>query len=280
MSDGVIHISSNAYFDSLCQAVSNDPSVLNDFHSIFSTHFSQWHSFLQLMKDTILIDTTDWSLSANREQFKNVITFITIDDTLNVEPTITSELFCHLANAEGLVVLVDTVYKITYDTIFAFSTSYLSSWESYADNPSSIPGVVMEAIQRTDFNECKKQYNIGSKKLQATGEWSKEKWGIYNELRVTTKHRRKLYGIWWYYDTKQLFHDGNVKYCFYYDEWGQPINPITKPVEFGLSNKSKISSIIVSTGENMQNIHVLTPSSIHHQAKCPDNAWRGCTITY
>lgn len=280
LSDGVIHISSNTYFDSLCQAVSNDSSVIDDFHSIFSTHFSHWHSFRQLIKDTTLIDTTDWSIGANRALYKDVVTFVTIDDTLNVEPTITSEIFTHLANADGLVVLCDTVYKITHDTIFAFSTSYLSSWESYASNPGSIPGVVKSEIQRTDFTECKRNYSFGSRKLQVTGEWSKEKWGIYNEFRVTTKHRRKLFGIWWYYDTKQLFHDGQVKYCFYFDEWGQPISPITKFVEIGKSNASKLTSIIVSTGENMQNIHVLSPSSIHHQAKSPDNVWRGCTITY
>lgn len=279
-SDGVIQFSSLGSFDSLLQAVTLDSSVLDDIYANFSSHYSNYQAFNVLIRDTTLIDSTDWSSTSVQNQYSNIITFIEVDDTLRTEATVTSAVLCHIANEDGLFVIADTVYKISYNTIYSFSDAYLNSWETYEDDPDEIPGVETEAILRTDILECTENYNYNGRKLQATGEWSKEKWGLYNELRVTTKHRRKFWLGYFYYDIKKLYHEGYVKYCHYFDQFGQPISPNTVYVEQGMDNASKITKVIVSTGQSVQNIHLLSYSTIDHKAKCPDNVWRECNINY
>ncbi|MBK7344720.1 MAG: hypothetical protein IPJ06_17485 [Saprospiraceae bacterium] len=280
-SDGVIQFSSLVYFDSLIQAAMSDSTVLDDIYTQFSSHFSNYNAFLALVRDTTRIDSTDWTVSANQAAISNVITFVESNDTFRTEATITSGVLSHLANEDGLFVIGDTVYKITYNKVYAFSDAYLSSYSSYDDDLTSIPGVEIENISRTDLNECKHNYTLWGRKLQVTGEWSKEQWSIYNELRVTTKHRRYIWPYYLYYDTKALFHYGHVSYCHSFDQWGVPINPVTVYFEQGKTNCSKITlAIWFSSSGQFGPPNVIPPSYVTHQGKCPDDVWRECIISY
>ncbi len=139
-----------------------------------------------------------------------------IDGGDELRPIIPATALAVLSNEARLLAIGDTLYRFDRESVNAFL--YSGDIEaSLAAGPASVRSTSSEVLSsRSDNKAC--DVGTGSKR-RMKGEFQLNQTGLYNELKLITKHQQKILGTWTRKKASYLEHSYDVELINSFKEW-------------------------------------------------------------
>lgn len=173
------------------------------------------------------------------------------DGDFTAKPKIQFSFFQNYCNADGLIVIQDTLYHISNQYFQKISFEEGLPYQLQMDRvlnaekePIRKNTILNELSEREERRiSCRIEYASNGWRYEMVGEVNCISSGFYNEIKTENQHRRRRFWVWWPHRTPQIAFNGSVSYrAFQYP--GGPLGDKTKSVNDVAFNETEVHQVL------------------------------------